>query len=53
MKIANVSTIIVREIALGIVIVELERDVASDGGVDDEYVVVLKWWILLQSLVCF
>ena len=44
--------VLVSEIARGVVKVELERDVASDGGVDDKLVVFLERWVLLQSLVC-
>ena len=46
------DVVLVCEIARGVVKVELERDVASDGGVDDKLVVFLERWVLLQSLVC-
>ena len=41
--VAGVSSIfvLVIDIAFGVVKVELEREVASDGGVDDELVVFL------------
>ena len=39
------------EMALGVIKVELERDVASDGGVDDELLFFLERWVPLQSLI--
>ena len=45
------TVILVVEIALGVVKVELERNVASDGRVDDELVVLLIRWTTLESVV--
>ena len=39
--------VLIIEIAGGVVKVELERDIASDGRVDDKLVVFLEKWMLL------